>query len=74
MDATERVYVFRLRNYKDLESIVAELSAMADKKTVMDIYNAATSQPFSFLYVNLVAHDKNKMFYVKFEKQIEIEN
>jgi hypothetical protein len=73
VNATQ-LYVFRLRNYKDLESIVEELSAVADKKTLLDIYNAATSQPFSFLYVNLVAHDKNKMFYVKFEKQIEIEN
>jgi len=73
VNATQ-LYVFRLRSYKDLEAIVEELSAITDKKTLVDIYNAATAQPFSFLYVNLVAHDKNKMFYVKFEKQIEIEN
>ena len=73
VNATQ-LYVFRLRSYKDLEAIVEELSAITDKKTLVDIYNAATAQPFSFLYVNLVSHDKNKMFYVKFEKQIEIEN
>ena len=67
------MYVFRLRNYKDLEAIVEELSAVADKKTLLDIYHLATSEPFSFLFVNLMSHDKSKMFHIKFEKSITIE-
>jgi hypothetical protein len=72
INATQ-LYVFRLRNYKDLEAIVEELSAVADKKTLLDIYHLATSEPFSFLFVNLMSHDKNKLFHIKFEKTITIE-
>ena len=72
VNATQ-LYVFRLRNYKDLEAIVEELSAVTDKKTLLDIYHTATSEPFSFLFVNLMSHDKNKMFHIKFEKTITIE-
>ena len=71
INATQ-LYVFRLRNYKDLEAIVEELSAVADKKTLLDIYHTATSEPFSFLFVNLVAHDKNKMFHIKFRQTISL--
>ena len=72
INATQ-LYVFRLRNYKDLEAIVEELSAVADKKTLLDIYHAATEQPFSFLFVNLVAHNKQDMFHIKFGQKITIE-
>ena len=72
INATQ-LYVFRLRNYKDLEAIVEELSAVTDKKTLLEIYHTATAEPYSFLFVNLVSHDKNKMFHIKFEKTITIE-
>jgi len=72
INATQ-LYVFKLRNYKDLEAIVEELSAVADKKTLLEIYHTATSEPFSFLFVNLMSHDKNKMFHIKFEKTITLE-
>ena len=36
INATQ-LYVFRLRNYKDLEAIVEELSAVTDKKTLFFI-------------------------------------
>ena len=72
VNATQ-LYVFRLRNYKDLEAIIEELSAVADKKTLLEIYHTATSEPFSFLFVNLMSHNKNKMFHIKFEKEINIE-
>ena len=66
------LYVYRLRNYKDLESLVEELSALAPKKTLLEIYNIATDEPYSFLYVNLMQNDKNKMFFVKFQKRITL--
>jgi len=72
INATQ-LYVFRLRNYKDLEAIIEELSVVADKKTLLEIYHTATSEPFSFLFVNLMSHDKNKMFHIKFEKTITLE-
>ena len=73
VNATE-LYVFRLRNYRDLESFVEEVSALIDKKSLMEIYNLATAEAYSFLYVKLTAKNKNDVFMVKFNKKITIED
>ena len=72
-NATE-LYVYRLRNYKDLDSFLEEVSAIYDKKTLLEIYTLATSQPFSFLFCNLRAHNKSDMFYQNFDKKIIMED
>ena len=66
------LYVYRLRNYKDLECILDELSALLDKKTLLEMYTLATSEPHSFWYINLVAKNLNDMFYINFAKKIII--
>ena len=58
------LYVYRLRNYKDLETLLEELSALIDRKTLLNIYNLATDEPYSFLFVNLRARSVNNMFYI----------
>ena len=50
-------FIYRLRNYGDLEAIVEELSAIYDKKTLLQIYHEAVSEEYSFLYVNLMQND-----------------
>ena len=49
-------------NHKDLETFIDEVSAVADKKTLMELYNLATSEPYSFLYVKLTTKTNNDMF------------
>ena len=71
VNATE-LLVFRLRNFKDLEAFVEEVSALIDKKTLLEIYNIATEEPYSFLYVKLNAKKRDDMFYVKYNKKISI--
>ena len=68
------LYVYRLRNYKDLESLLEELSALYDKKTLMQLYETATSEPHSFWYINLMAKNKNDMFYMNYNKKLEVED
>jgi len=70
-NATE-IYVYKLRNYKDLETLLEELSALAPKKTLLDMYHMAVDEPYSFWYINLMSKDKNKMFYIRFEKRMTI--
>ena len=72
-NATE-LYVYRLRNYKDLESFVEELSALYDKKTLLKLYEHATNAPYSFLYVKLTAKTKDEMFFMNLNKRLTIEN
>ncbi len=66
------MYIYKLRNYRDLESVIEELSALAPKKVLMDMYHAATDEPYSFWNINLMSKDVNKMFYVRFEKVIKV--
>lgn len=73
VNATE-LYVYRLRNYNDLQTFIEEISALIDKKTLLEIYNLATSEPFSFLYVNLRAKKKNDIFHIRFDKRIEVQD
>ena len=67
------LYVYKLRNYKDLESLLDELSAIAPKKTLMEMYNISTEEPYSFWYINLMARNKNDMFFIRFEKKMSIQ-
>ena len=63
-----QLFIYRLRNHGDLESIVEELSAIYDMKTLLQIYHEAVSEDDSFLYVNLMNKDKCKMFMQRFTK------
>jgi len=66
--------IFRLKNNSDLESFLEELSGTlnGDKKALLEIYNIATKEPYSFLYVNLNAKNINDMFYINFNQKIKI--
>ena len=68
------MYIYRLRNYKDLESLIEELSAVYDKKTLMELYNTATSEPHSFWYINLMAKNKKDMFFMNYDRKLEVED
>ena len=46
------LYIYRLRNQADLDAIVEEVSAVYDKKTILKMYQFATAEPYSFLYIH----------------------
>lgn len=71
-NATE-LFIYRLRNYRDLETFIEEVSAIYPKKVLMELYNIATSEPYSFLYVDLRAKDKNDMFYMNFNRKLTLD-
>jgi len=71
INATD-LYVFRLRNYSDLQAFLDEVSALAEKTVILQMYKMATDEPFSFLYVRLTAKNKNDMFFIRYEKRLEL--
>jgi hypothetical protein len=71
VNATE-LCCYRLRNYKDMEACVEEVSAICDNKTILDICSMATSEPHSFLFVDLKVKDKNEIFHLSFDKRMAI--
>ena len=68
----DSMYLFRLRNANDLFSVVDELSALLDKKVLLEVYMKATEAPYSFLFIKLTSKTINDMFFVKFDKRIMI--
>ena len=59
--------VFRLRNSKELEALMEEISAVYDRKTLLRMYEHATDEPFSFWYLLLTSKQKEDMFYLRFD-------
>jgi hypothetical protein len=59
--------VWRLRNHKEVETLCEELSGVYDAKTIMSLYEHATAEPYSFLFVRLDAKTKRDMFWLRFE-------
>ena len=81
---SRQLVFLRLRNYKEIETMVEELSAVlmkkssvADtknlaeaKKLLLEVYNIATEEPYSFLFINLMKPDVNDMFYKRFDAKL----
>ena len=59
---------------KDLETFIDEVSAVMDKKTLLDLHHTATSEPYSLLNIKLTAKNKNEMFYQNFDKRLIIQD
>ena len=84
---SRQLFFFRLRNYKEIETMVEELSAVlikkstvADaknlseaKKLLLEVYNIATEEPYSFLFINLMKPNVNDMFYKRFDAKLVID-
>jgi hypothetical protein len=66
------IFIFKRRNQGDMDAILDELGALADKKTIQKIYNIATEKVHSFLYINLMSHDINNQFYINFTTLIKV--
>ena len=65
------LYVFRLRNYYDLQAFLDEVSAIAPKDVILEMYNLSVDEPFSFLTVKLTAKNKQDIFMIRFDKKLK---
>ena len=72
VNATE-LYVYRLRSSQDLDTLINEVSALIDKKTLLKIYKQCTEKPFSFLYIKLSARSVSEMFYCNLNQKVVFE-
>ena len=64
--------VFRCRSVQDRQAILEENAALLDYKSVAELYDYATKEPFSFLYINLMAPDTSSMFYKGFLSKLVV--
>ena len=66
----QALVVFRLRNGLERDAILEELSGIYDKKTLMEMYQLATAEPYSFMFVNLSASRIEDMFWKTFQHRM----
>jgi hypothetical protein len=65
------VLFWRLRNTKEIQAPMGELSAVYPGKALYEIYEAAIgAETHSFWYVNHVAKAKDDMFFMRFEHKL----
>ena len=64
------ILCWRLRNALELEALIEELSAVYTKKQLLEMYEAATAELYSFWYINLTAKTRENMFWLRFEKRM----
>ena len=64
------IWAWRLRNMSDLwDGLIHEYSALVPKEKLYEAYQQAVSEPYNFLYINLLATDLDNMFYSGFTKR-----
>ena len=66
------VICFRLRNFQDLQAVIEENSALVPQKTLRELYDLATEQPYQFLYIDLQAKTLQETFYRSFEARLVV--
>ena len=64
------IWAWRLRNMSDLwDGLIHEYSALVPKEKLYEAYQQAVSEPYNFLYINLLAQNLDNMFYSGFTKR-----
>ena len=63
---------WRLRNQHKLDAVVEGLSALLPKEQLYQLYEQATREPYSFLFVYYLK-PRNEMFYKRFEERFALE-
>ena len=61
---------FKMRNIKDLESILEENSAIILKDQLREMYERSTSRPYGFLLLRLTESDPARTAYGSFETRL----
>ena len=63
---------WRLRNQHELDAVIEELSSLLPKEQLYRLYEQATREPYSFLFVYYLK-PRNEMFYKRFEERFALE-
>ena len=61
--------IWRLRSAKERDQILEELDALLDRRTLLKLYETATSEKHSFWYVNLL-NEQDAMFFKNFDHKM----
>ena len=63
---------FRLRNSKELDSLLEELTAIYPLDVLRQMYELAVREPYSFWFINLLHKKAEDMFYIGFKRKLMV--
>ena len=66
----QALIIFRLRSKMELDAIIEEVSNFYPKNILLEMYNMATREPYSFWYINLAASRVEDVFWLRFEQRM----
>ena len=69
VNATDLV-VFRLRSLHELDAVIDENSALYGKENTKELYDYATKDPYSFLWINARAKHPEDTFWLRLEARL----
>ena len=65
---------------EELSAVLIKKSSVADtknlaaaKKLMLEVYNLATEEPYSFLFINRMKGDVNGIFYKRFDIKLVLD-
>ena len=64
---------YKVRNQKEDETIESEVTALVDRHTFREIWEEATSEPYSFLFIRLNAKSLNETSLKRFQSHFAFE-
>ena len=70
----QAILCWRLRNQKEIDCLIEELSALYPKRVLLQMYELAVKEPFSFWYILLTARRKEDMFFIRFDHKMSLAN
>ena len=59
--------IFQLRSHDERKAVLNEISSAYDLKTIEKFFTEATNERYSFLYIDLLATNKEEMFFKTFQ-------
>ena len=62
--------IFQLRSQDEGKAVLSVISSAYDPKTIEKFFAEATSERYSFLYIDLLAPTKDQMFFKTFQWQL----
>ena len=57
-----------------METVIDEVSVVADKNTLIELYQTATYEPYSIICVELAARHKHELCYPNVNKKLKIQH
>ena len=68
------IYIFKLRNMKEVDAFIEEHSALVDRRRLYDMYQQAVNfKPSSFFFIKLRSQNINQMFYINLDHVFKVD-